>query len=305
MRIGIEGRRPLLTFTCVAANGHVLGGKYIRPLHSDRENARSMCFLLRFGSFAYYFGGDAPGVPANNLEGAVGTAILAKFGLDHVCGMKVSHHGSHHSTKPEFVELLDPTSAFVSCGIHDKFLPPRQEPIDALADGSRMQNFYLTRCAYRRDHITPHGEIQQGQGRVAGDESTLGTIILRIEHAMIHDHIFYVGYWDRELACWRLNRHCCLLHDIAEEVTFRDEQPEDLAITACPRNEAGEHIRQTVHLEDAIERRRAARDERRVRRLGVRDRNALRGAKEGGEPKEKKAPKTIETEAMLLELDAQ
>ena len=303
--IGVKGQAPLLTLTCVAANGHVLGGTYVRPLHNDRENARSLCFLLRFGSFAYYLGGDAPGVPANDLEGAVGNAMMEYFGLDHVCGMKVSHHGSHHSTTPEFVELLDPTSAFVSCGIHDTFLHPRQEPIDALAGGNRMQNFYLTRCVYRRNHITAHGQIQQGAGRVAGDESTLGTIILRIEHSMIHDHIFYVGYWDRELACWRLKRHCCLQHDIAEEVTFHQERPEDLAVTACPLNEPGEHIHQTVVLEDAIERRRAARDEKIVRGLAVRGRTALRSTQYGGEPKEKEEPKTIETEEMLLQLDKQ
>lgn len=303
INIGADGEPPLLTLTCVAANGHVLGGKFVPPLHSDRENARSMCFLLQFGSFAYYLGGDAPGVPANDLEGAVGAAIVKHFELDHVCGMKVSHHGSHHSTTPEFIELLDPTSAFVSCGIHDKFLHPRQEPIDALVGGERMQNFYLTRCVYRRNHITPHGRIQVGPARVAGDESTLGTIVLRIEHSMIHDHIFYVGYWDREMARWRVQRHCCLSSAIAEEITFKQEQPDDLVISACPRTQPGEYIEQKVLLEDAIERQRAARDEEIVRATARRDRIAVRGTLDGGEPKEKKEPKTIETEEMLMQLD--
>ncbi|WP_296949540.1 ComEC/Rec2 family competence protein [uncultured Massilia sp.] len=303
VQVGIPGNAPVLTLTCISANGHVIGGRYVQPLHADRENARSLCFLLRFGSFSYYLGGDAPGVPANDLEGAVGAAIDGYFGVDHLCGMKVSHHGSHHSTTPAFVELLDPTSAFISCGIHDKFLHPRQEPLDALAGGERMQNFYLTRCVYRRNHITPHDEIQQGQGRVAGDESTLGTIVLRIEHSMVRKHIFYVGYWDRELARWRLTRHCCLQADIAEEITYEQEQPEDLVVTACPKDAPAEHAWQTLLLEDAIERQRAARDEEIVRSLGIRDRPAQRSVTTGGESKTKSEPKTIETEQMLVELD--
>jgi beta-lactamase superfamily II metal-dependent hydrolase len=293
---------PVLTLTCVAANGYILGGGYVQPQHRDRENAMSLCLLLRFGSFVYYFGGDAPGVPSNDVETAVGNAVLAQLGLDHICGMKASHHGSHHSTLPGFVDLINPTCAFISCGIQHGH--PRQQAIDTLEGTPGLQNYYMTRCAYRRNHITPHNSIQKGKARVAGDESTLGTIVLRIEQSTANDHVFYVGYWDREAATWRLNRHCCTHDEIYEEITFVEETPEELAVTACEDIHPGEHAQESVLLEDAIERQRAARDEELVRGFGVRGRDARRSLREDDEPAEPPPPpKTIQTEEMVDELD--
>jgi beta-lactamase superfamily II metal-dependent hydrolase len=300
--IGGGKEEPLISLQCIAANGYVLGGTYVPPLHSDRENARSLALLLRFNGFVYYFGGDAPGTPQNDLEGAIGKYLMGTLGLDHVCGFKASHHGSHHSTSPDFVDAIRPTAAFVSCGDHLKHQHPRQEALDSIQNGITVQNGYLTRCAFRRDHITPHGKFQDGKLRVAGDERTLGTIVLRVDHSMVGYHVFHVGYWDRELATWRVQRHSCLLEDVSEEVGFRQEEPEDLAITSCHEQAPAEALEQEVLLADAIERSRAERDSEIVRSFKV-ERNAKRAFLEGTESAEKPEPKTVETEEMLMELD--
>lgn len=300
--IGGGEDEPRISLQCIAANGHVLGGTFVAPMHSDRENARSLALLLRFNDFAYFFGGDAPGIVSNDLEGAIANHLMGGMKLDHVCGFKASHHGSHHSTKPRFVDAIRPTCAFISCGDHRKHQHPRQEALDAIQHGVTVQNGYLTRCAFRRDHVTPHGKIQDGKLRVAGDENTLGTIVLRIDHALVDDHIFHVGYWDRELRTWRVKRHCCYLRDIAEEIGFRTQEPEDPMVTTCSTQEPAQKVEQTVLVADAIERSRARRDEEIVRSFRV-DRFANRAVLEGTESVEKPPPKTVQTEEMLQKLD--
>ena len=304
LSIGPENA-PVLTFQCVAGNGHLLGGGYVAPLHSDRENAMSLGFLLRFKEFAYFMGGDAPGVNANDLEGAIGRCLTEHLGLGHLCALKASHHGSHHSTRDGYIGTIEPTCAFVSAGVNGKFQHPRQEPIDVLEAAESVQNYYMTCCAYQRAHLTPPGQIQTGKARVAGDESTLGTIVLRVDESMTWYHIFHVGYWDREARAWRVIRHCCDDANIAEEVGNVAETPEELAVTSCPLEEPATFIQESVELADAIERARARDDEARVRGLAVRDRpGGVRCLLDGSESPEEYEPKTEETAEMVTVLDA-
>lgn len=304
LSIGPE-HAPVLTFQCVAGNGYLLGGGYVEPLHSDRENAMSLGFLLRFKEFAYFMGGDAPGVRANDLEGAIGECLTGHLGLGHVCAVHVSHHGSHHSTRDTYIGTIEPTCAFVSAGVNRKFQHPRQEPIDVLQGAKSVQNFYMTCCAYERAHLTPPGRVQEGKARVAGDESTLGTIVLRVDESMTWYHVFHVGYWDRETQAWRVMRHCCGNAEIAEEVGFVMDEPEDLAVTSCPLEEPATFIQESVELADAVERARARDDEARVRGLAVRDREGgVRCLLDGSESPEEYEAKTEETQEMLAVLDA-
>ena len=80
----------IFEIVCLSANGFVVGGTYVDPLHKDRENGRSLNLVLRFFDFHYYFGGDSPGLEGHDLEGAVAKVMMAN--VDHVCGFKASHH---------------------------------------------------------------------------------------------------------------------------------------------------------------------------------------------------------------------
>ncbi|HSP79804.1 MAG TPA: hypothetical protein VLQ93_14825 [Myxococcaceae bacterium] len=306
---------PTVSIQCIAANGFVLDGTTVTPLHSDRENTYSVCLLLRFNEFSYLLCGDATGVDGHDLEGAVAKYVTGTLKLDHVCAAKASHHGSHHSTKRAYVDKLGLRAAFISAGVHRKHQHPRQEPIDALQSAPTIQNFYLSNCGYRRTHIEPSGRLQQGRARVAGDPKTLGAVILRVDHSVAHLHVFWVGYWDQE-GGWRLMRHCCVENAAHEELFgVREEEDDDMLIAHCPsQNSKSEQEEQPededdpesrVLAADEFQKQRSAADEALVRSFGLRDPRPLRWQLDGTESAPPRETRTVETQEMRIDLDQQ
>lgn len=296
-----EDRKTILSMTCIAGNGYVLDGTYVEPKHKDKENARSLSFLIRFNEFTYFLGGDSPGTPENDLEGAIAECLTGHLGLEHICSFKVDHHGSHHSTHSDFVDTFGSSCAFISCGDHKKHRHPRQEPITVLEKATSVKNFFLTRCIFQREHITPHNKIQMGKSRVAGSEDTMGTIVLRVDHSMTCYHIFHVGYWDRECGLWRLMRFSCE-ESVSEEVWRKTDYEHELIVHKCSKEAL---LKEEVIVIDAITRYRAKFDEKVVRSFGIKfgERDARRCMLEGTEEAVEYIPKTIETKEMLIELD--
>ncbi|MBY0432278.1 MAG: hypothetical protein K2Q10_13855, partial [Rhodospirillales bacterium] len=319
----ISGPGFVISLQCIAVNGNVLGDRYVQPMHSDRENGMSLCLLLRFNEFYYFLGGDAPGVSGNNLEGAVADGLMDDLELDHVCGLKVSHHGSAQSTSASFIGKIKPTCAFISCGT--EFCFPRPQVLANLLNQKTIQNIYLSRCIFQREGITTHNKIQTGTARVAGDENTMGTIVLRMDASMADNHIFHVGYWDREQGAWKSIRHCCGYKNLNEEIV--NAQPEDyeddeMLITPCRKQDIQEETKEDeaeeenseeneaepdlIEMLDATERLRAAKDCENVRSIGVNAREAMRSTElddEKRSSKQQQESKTIETQEMIDELD--
>jgi hypothetical protein len=157
--------------TCVAANAYViqkdktdqsgktekvapqkLGGSMVKP----EPNEWSLAFLLKFGNFKYYVGGDLTSIQESGCEWN-GKAYVDKVDkassypplslmqyLGPVDAMKTSHHGSRESSSSSFIDRLVPRAAFISCGTNNEFGHPHQQVIDALDSCSGTQAYFLT-----------------------------------------------------------------------------------------------------------------------------------------------------------------
>jgi beta-lactamase superfamily II metal-dependent hydrolase len=88
-----------------AAGGIVWDGeKCIDPYEGKqvKENGASCCFLLSYGDFDYYTGGDAGG----NSKVALPVARAIGRQID---AMKADHHLSHHTMEQEQMDILQPS----------------------------------------------------------------------------------------------------------------------------------------------------------------------------------------------------
>jgi competence protein ComEC len=66
-----------------------------------------------------------------DAEAPVEHAMLAEPNLSSTL-LKVGHHGSFTSTRPEFLARVAPQWAVISCGLHNRYGHPRQEVLEEL-----------------------------------------------------------------------------------------------------------------------------------------------------------------------------
>jgi competence protein ComEC len=66
-----------------------------------------------------------------DAEGAIEDAMLGENGLESTL-LKVGHHGSLTSTKPEFLARVRPQWAVISCGFRNRYGHPRGEILEEL-----------------------------------------------------------------------------------------------------------------------------------------------------------------------------
>ncbi|HLY17917.1 MAG TPA: ComEC/Rec2 family competence protein, partial [Bryobacteraceae bacterium] len=111
MRAGDETRLGPVQVTVLApARGYQPGAA---PANND-----SMVLRVAFGQTSVLLEGDA--------EAPVEEAMLASPRLPSTL-LKVGHHGSLTSTRPEFLARVAPQWAVISCGLHNRFGHPRPE----------------------------------------------------------------------------------------------------------------------------------------------------------------------------------
>jgi competence protein ComEC len=68
-----------------------------------------------------------------DAEAPIEQAMLAEPGLASTL-LKVGHHGSITSTRPEFLARVHPEWAVISCGLHNRYGHPRTEVLQALQE---------------------------------------------------------------------------------------------------------------------------------------------------------------------------
>jgi competence protein ComEC len=66
-----------------------------------------------------------------DAEEPIERAMLAEEGLQSTL-LKVGHHGSVSSTRPEFLARVSPQWAVISCGLHNHYGHPRAEVLEEL-----------------------------------------------------------------------------------------------------------------------------------------------------------------------------
>jgi competence protein ComEC len=86
-------------------------------------NNDSLVLHAGYGATSVLLEGDA--------EAPVEQAMLSSQGLPSTL-LKVGHHGSITSTRPEFLARVSPQWAVISCGLHNRFGHPRQEVLEEL-----------------------------------------------------------------------------------------------------------------------------------------------------------------------------
>jgi hypothetical protein len=142
---------------CLASDGVIGDMRKAEPVGAATstqprgENDLSFAFLLRFGSFRYYTGGD--------IDDAPGETTMEQFLLDqlktdwtkthmgrtpvpdfHACAIKVNHHGSANGTKAPFVDYFKPKVAVFSSGLQ-KFssdFHPSEQVVKRLATDNKV-----------------------------------------------------------------------------------------------------------------------------------------------------------------------
>ena len=92
---------------------------------AEPANNDSLVLHIAYGATSVMLEGDA--------EAPVEQAMLAEQGLASTL-LKVGHHGSITSTRPEFLARVAPQWAVISCGLHNRYGHPREEVLKELED---------------------------------------------------------------------------------------------------------------------------------------------------------------------------
>jgi competence protein ComEC len=97
----------------------------------DASNDDSLVLHVAYGESSALLEGDA--------EAPIEDEMVAQDVRDPRTGpglastlLKVGHHGSITSTRPEFLARVAPQWAVISCGLHNRYGHPRQEVLAAL-----------------------------------------------------------------------------------------------------------------------------------------------------------------------------
>ncbi len=92
---------------------------------AEPTNNDSLVMHMAYGATSVMLEGDA--------EAPIEQAMLAEPGLQSTL-LKVGHHGSITSTRPEFLARVAPQWAVISCGLHNRYGHPREEVLEALQE---------------------------------------------------------------------------------------------------------------------------------------------------------------------------
>jgi competence protein ComEC len=92
---------------------------------AEPTNNDSLVLHVAYGATSVMLEGDA--------EAPIEQAMLQEPGLASTL-LKVGHHGSITSTRPEFLARVAPQWAVISCGLHNRYGHPREEVLKELED---------------------------------------------------------------------------------------------------------------------------------------------------------------------------
>jgi hypothetical protein len=140
--LGSDESNRKISMSCLAANGLVYNKKTGTSSNAivrkkKDQNDRSVVFVLSYGKFKYFLGGDIGGTGTDfggndtakeqidnrnrkfyschsDIESRLIDAM--EKGKSHICGFKANHHGSSSSNDVNFLALMTPAIGAVSSG---------------------------------------------------------------------------------------------------------------------------------------------------------------------------------------------
>ena len=98
---------------------------------AEPGNNDSLVLHVAYGATSVFLEGDA--------EAPIEQAMLAESGLASTL-LKVGHHGSITSTRPDFLARVAPQCAVISCGLRNRYGHPRSEVLKAL-EAAKVRTF--------------------------------------------------------------------------------------------------------------------------------------------------------------------
>ena len=102
-----------------------LCAQFVAPVELDEDdlNNCSLVLKLEYNKTSFLFTGDAEEKELEQITADISADVL-----------KVGHHGSRTSTYEEFVDVVDPYIAVISCGKNNDYKHPHKEVLKLLKD---------------------------------------------------------------------------------------------------------------------------------------------------------------------------
>ncbi|MGA2752575.1 MAG: ComEC/Rec2 family competence protein [Terracidiphilus sp.] len=125
LHVQVKSFRAGDTFTFGSTQVNVLAPFRDYVPGAEPTNNDSLVLHVGYGATSVMLEGDA--------EAPIEQAMLAEPGLASTL-LKVGHHGSITSTRPEFFARVSPQWAVISCGLHNRYGHPREEVLEELEE---------------------------------------------------------------------------------------------------------------------------------------------------------------------------
>ena len=96
---------------------------------TEGANAYSTVLYMKYGNFTALFTGDMEEEGLENVK-----EVLRASDIKDIILLKVAHHGSRYTNDEEFLKLLKPKLALISCGLDNRYGHPHEEVLERLDD---------------------------------------------------------------------------------------------------------------------------------------------------------------------------
>ena len=97
----------------------------------EGANAYSTVLFMKYGNFTALLTGDCEQEGQDNIKRVIHNNPDIFNNIDL---LKVAHHGSKYTTDTEFLEMIKPRIALISCGEDNRYGHPHSEVLERLAD---------------------------------------------------------------------------------------------------------------------------------------------------------------------------
>lgn len=98
-------------------------------MKTDGANEYSTVLFMKYGRFTALFTGDVEGEGQEDIRDII---AANPDGYGNLSLLKVAHHGSRYTTDEEFLEMITPRVALVSCGRNNTYGHPHEEVLERL-----------------------------------------------------------------------------------------------------------------------------------------------------------------------------